>query len=243
MLSSASLSLLRYFKISLKSRYLNKTVFQTLVTGAVMISSASCGMPVGYSAILLPQLALSNDSMRIDEEIGSWIGRLINFQFLLEKYTNDFERNVTTILSFRQILKVAEFYSNKIHIVHHLNDRQVNSGCKFQSTFGFYVKTILFFWLIRLQIVSFAFVNQTKKLSEVTTRILIGGIPVRHKQNGEIYIRNVNSINKLWRIFLRIQKAWKNHYLSGAQQSWCVTSFSGSMKKITRQDGKIYCSV
>lgn len=45
-----------------------------------MLSSASCGMPVGYSAILLPQLALSNDSMQIDEEIGSWIGKLYMFR-------------------------------------------------------------------------------------------------------------------------------------------------------------------
>lgn len=47
---------------------------QTFVTSAVMLSSASCGMPVGYSAILLPQLKLINDSMQIDDEIGSWIG-------------------------------------------------------------------------------------------------------------------------------------------------------------------------
>lgn len=40
-----------------------------------MLSSASCGMPVGYSAILLPQLKITNDTMHIDEEIGSWIGK------------------------------------------------------------------------------------------------------------------------------------------------------------------------
>jgi MFS family permease len=46
---------------------------QGLVTGAVMLSSASCGMPVGYSAVLLPQLKQPNETLRIDDEIGSWI--------------------------------------------------------------------------------------------------------------------------------------------------------------------------
>ncbi|CAH2013861.1 unnamed protein product [Acanthoscelides obtectus] len=49
---------------------------QCLVTAAVMLSSASCGMPVGYSAILLPQLQITNDSMRIGDEMGSWIASL-----------------------------------------------------------------------------------------------------------------------------------------------------------------------
>lgn len=40
-----------------------------------MLSSASCGMPVGYSAILLPQLKADNGSLNIDDEIGSWIGK------------------------------------------------------------------------------------------------------------------------------------------------------------------------
>ncbi|EFA10509.1 facilitated trehalose transporter Tret1 [Tribolium castaneum] len=48
-------------------------VAQSFVTGAVMLSSASCGMPVGYSAVLLPQLKYPNESLRIDDEIGSWI--------------------------------------------------------------------------------------------------------------------------------------------------------------------------
>ncbi|KAJ3643126.1 hypothetical protein Zmor_025856 [Zophobas morio] len=46
---------------------------QSFVTSAVMLSSASCGMPVGYSAILLPQLKYPNETLRIDDEIGSWI--------------------------------------------------------------------------------------------------------------------------------------------------------------------------
>lgn len=40
-----------------------------------MLSSASCGMPVGYSAILLPQLKNDNGTMGIDDETGSWIGK------------------------------------------------------------------------------------------------------------------------------------------------------------------------
>ncbi|XP_060528434.1 facilitated trehalose transporter Tret1-like [Cylas formicarius] len=59
--------------------YRNKTVSrkrilaQTLVTGATMLTSAGCGMPVGYSAILLPQLQNNNDSMNINDELASWI--------------------------------------------------------------------------------------------------------------------------------------------------------------------------
>ncbi|CAH1185384.1 unnamed protein product [Phyllotreta striolata] len=54
-----------------------KRIFaQSIVTSAVMLSSASCGMPVGYSAILLPQLKFLNDSMKIDDEIGSWIASI-----------------------------------------------------------------------------------------------------------------------------------------------------------------------
>lgn len=40
-----------------------------------MLSSASCGMPVGYSAILLPQLKSLNETLQINEEMGSWIGK------------------------------------------------------------------------------------------------------------------------------------------------------------------------
>ncbi|XP_044271366.1 facilitated trehalose transporter Tret1 [Tribolium madens] len=46
---------------------------QSFVTSAVMLSSASCGMPVGYSAVLLPQLKYPNETLQIDDEIGSWI--------------------------------------------------------------------------------------------------------------------------------------------------------------------------
>ncbi|XP_056633177.1 facilitated trehalose transporter Tret1-like [Diorhabda sublineata] len=57
--------------------YRKKAVLaQTLLTSAVMLSSASCGMPVGYSAVLLPQLKSINNSMEIDDEMGSWIASI-----------------------------------------------------------------------------------------------------------------------------------------------------------------------
>ncbi|XP_012260702.2 facilitated trehalose transporter Tret1-2 homolog isoform X2 [Athalia rosae] len=46
---------------------------QCLVTGAVLILTVGCGMPIGFSAILLPQLAETNGTMHADEELGSWI--------------------------------------------------------------------------------------------------------------------------------------------------------------------------
>lgn len=52
----------------------SKGVFaQCLVTGAVLLLAAGGGMPIGYSAILLPQLAENNDTMHVDRELGSWI--------------------------------------------------------------------------------------------------------------------------------------------------------------------------
>lgn len=60
-------------------------IIKGLVTGGVMLSSASCGMPVGYSAILLPQLKNDNGTMGIDDETGSWIGELIVFQKFSQK--------------------------------------------------------------------------------------------------------------------------------------------------------------
>ncbi|XP_044754015.1 facilitated trehalose transporter Tret1-like isoform X2 [Coccinella septempunctata] len=49
---------------------------QCMVTCAVMLSAAGCGMPVGYSAILLPQLYHENDTIQIDEDRGSWIASI-----------------------------------------------------------------------------------------------------------------------------------------------------------------------
>ncbi|XP_017045415.1 facilitated trehalose transporter Tret1-2 homolog isoform X2 [Drosophila ficusphila] len=47
---------------------------QILATCAVLLLSAGCGMPIGYSTILLPQLRDSNSTeIPIDLDTGSWI--------------------------------------------------------------------------------------------------------------------------------------------------------------------------
>ncbi|KAH8254808.1 hypothetical protein KR032_012300, partial [Drosophila birchii] len=47
---------------------------QILATCAVLLLSAGCGMPIGYSAVLLPQLMDGNSTeIPIDVETGSWI--------------------------------------------------------------------------------------------------------------------------------------------------------------------------
>lgn len=49
-------------------------MFQCLLAGAVLLVAAAGGMPIGYSATLLPQLAEENGTMHADQELGSWIG-------------------------------------------------------------------------------------------------------------------------------------------------------------------------
>ncbi|KAK9298249.1 hypothetical protein QLX08_008337 [Tetragonisca angustula] len=52
----------------------SKGIFaQCLVSGAVLLLAAGGGMPIGYSAILLPQLIEENGTMHVDRELGSWI--------------------------------------------------------------------------------------------------------------------------------------------------------------------------
>lgn len=43
---------------------------------AVLVLAAGCGMPIGYSAVILPQLYNSNDSLQMDLEFGSWFGNI-----------------------------------------------------------------------------------------------------------------------------------------------------------------------
>ncbi|XP_050666151.1 facilitated trehalose transporter Tret1-like [Leptidea sinapis] len=49
---------------------------QCLITCAVLILAAGAGHPIGFSAVALPQLRIENSTMRIDEEMGSWIGNI-----------------------------------------------------------------------------------------------------------------------------------------------------------------------
>ncbi|ALC41762.1 CG4797 [Drosophila busckii] len=48
-------------------------VRQVLATCAVLVLSTGCGMPIGYSSVLLPQLSANNTEIPIDVSVGSWI--------------------------------------------------------------------------------------------------------------------------------------------------------------------------
>jgi hypothetical protein len=50
-------------------------MLQSLVAGAVFLLTTCCGIHVGYSAILLPQLKAGNSTLPTDDELGSWIGK------------------------------------------------------------------------------------------------------------------------------------------------------------------------
>jgi len=52
---------------------------QCLVTGAVLLLATGGGMPIGYSAVLLPQLSENSSTIYVDREIGSWIGKSAEF--------------------------------------------------------------------------------------------------------------------------------------------------------------------
>ncbi|KAF2901970.1 hypothetical protein ILUMI_04219 [Ignelater luminosus] len=51
-------------------------IAQSLLTAVVTIGTAGAGMPIGYSAVLLPQLQSVNESLQADEEMGSWIASI-----------------------------------------------------------------------------------------------------------------------------------------------------------------------
>jgi hypothetical protein len=40
-----------------------------------IILAAACGMPIGYSAVILPQLHNESDPLNLDLEMSSWIGK------------------------------------------------------------------------------------------------------------------------------------------------------------------------
>ncbi|CAH0751373.1 unnamed protein product [Diatraea saccharalis] len=49
---------------------------QCLITCAVLILAAGAGHPIGFSAVALPQLRTENTTMKIDDEMGSWIASI-----------------------------------------------------------------------------------------------------------------------------------------------------------------------
>ncbi|KAF4519957.1 hypothetical protein B566_EDAN005456 [Ephemera danica] len=58
-------------------KYSYKAVFaQGLMAGAVFLLTAGCGMPIGFSAIMLPQIQSANSSLPTSEETGSWIASI-----------------------------------------------------------------------------------------------------------------------------------------------------------------------
>ncbi|XP_041979373.1 facilitated trehalose transporter Tret1-like isoform X2 [Aricia agestis] len=49
---------------------------QCLITCAVLILAAGAGHPIGFSAVALPQLREENSTLRIDDDMGSWIASI-----------------------------------------------------------------------------------------------------------------------------------------------------------------------
>lgn len=49
----------------------------------MLILAAGAGHPIGFSAVALPQLRVENSSMKIDDEMGSWIGESMILTFTI----------------------------------------------------------------------------------------------------------------------------------------------------------------
>lgn len=59
-------------------------------------------MPIGYSAILLPQLAEENGTMYADRQLGSWIGTSICFKINFSiTFDNARSRNILNLYILR----------------------------------------------------------------------------------------------------------------------------------------------
>ncbi|KAL5273628.1 hypothetical protein ACFFRR_000395 [Megaselia abdita] len=77
---------------------------QILITCAVLLLSAACGMPIGYSAVLLPQLYNSSEAIKIDIEMGSWIASVHSLStpvgsFVSGSIADRFGRKTTLIIA------------------------------------------------------------------------------------------------------------------------------------------------
>ncbi|XP_055389966.1 facilitated trehalose transporter Tret1-2 homolog [Condylostylus longicornis] len=71
------------------SKSSKKGIFnQILVTGVMLIYAAACGMPIGYSAILLPQLYNTTGELAIDIEMGSWIASIHSLATPIGSFTS-----------------------------------------------------------------------------------------------------------------------------------------------------------
>lgn len=56
-----------------------------LVTGAVLLVATGGGLPIGFSAVLLPQLSDKNSTLHVDRDTGSWIGKIAFHNFLFNE--------------------------------------------------------------------------------------------------------------------------------------------------------------
>lgn len=51
----------------------------------MLLVATGGGIPIGYSAVLLPQLSENNSTLHVDRETGSWIGKNGIILFLIKK--------------------------------------------------------------------------------------------------------------------------------------------------------------
>ncbi|CAD1477821.1 unnamed protein product, partial [Heterotrigona itama] len=84
----------------------SKGIFaQCLVSGAVLLLAAGGGMPIGYSAILLPQLIEENGTMH-EISVKQWG----NFFFLvIEKY-------LFSVLALNSFVTIVKVYLDSINV-------------------------------------------------------------------------------------------------------------------------------